>query len=92
MNMVLMQKGVCVGAMLFLRHNQNNFIMYKQAQTAGTNPELEKQGLLDDLGWPELAGRRPADTLLVSSGALATTSRRQFPKIAFDFAVIKYKF
>ena len=32
-------EGCMCGGDAVLRHNQNNFIMYKQAQTAGTNPE-----------------------------------------------------
>ena len=51
-------------------------------------PELEKQGLLSELEWPEIAGRRPADTLLVSGAALAVTSRRRFPRVALDFAAV----
>ena len=71
-----------------LQHNQLRNTVHLEAAKGRTYPELEKRGLLRDLGWPDLAGRRPADTLLISPGALRTTSRRRFPRIALDFAVV----
>ena len=71
-----------------VRHNEIRNTTHREAAKANMRPELEKQGLLCDLGWPELAGRRPADTLLVGGASLAVTSRRRFPRVALDFAVV----
>ena len=62
--------------------------MHFEADKARMSPELERQGLLRDLGCPDMVGRRPADTLLVAPTGLHTTSRRRFPKMALDFAVV----
>jgi hypothetical protein len=50
-------------------------------------PELERQGLLNGLGWPDRAGRRPADTLLCSSAGLLRGASRH-SKVALDFAYV----
>ena len=57
-------EGCMCGVDAVLRHNQNNFIMYKQAKTAGTNLELEKSKLLSNGQSGQLGRKRPADTLL----------------------------
>ena len=49
---------------------------------------MEKQGLLGDLGCPELAGRRPADTLLCNTVGVRTASRRQWPRVALDIGFV----
>ena len=71
-----------------VRHNEIRNSTHREAAKANMRPELEKQGLLSELGWPELAVRRPADTLLVSGAALAVTSSRRFPRVASDFAAV----
>ena len=81
--------GACMaGGDVVLRHNELRNTVHAEASKAGMHPELESQGLLANLGWVDMVGRRPADTLLVSPTGLAVTSRRRFPKVALDFAVV----
>ena len=80
--------GCMAGGDAVVRHNEVRNTVHYEAAKACMNPELEKNGLLSELGWPEMVGRRPADTLLVAPRGLHTTSRRRFPKVALDFAVV----
>ncbi len=50
------------GGDVTLRHNEARDTIHGQARMASTRPELERQGLLRDLGEPGVNGRRPADT------------------------------
>lgn len=50
-----------------LEHNEIRNEVHRVAKVAGAQPELEAGGLLGGLGWPGVAGRRPADTLLVAA-------------------------
>ncbi len=70
-----------------LEHNEIRNEVHRVAKVAGAQPELEAGGLLGGLGWPGVAGRRPADTLLVAARGVRGTSRRAFARVAFDFAV-----
>jgi len=71
-----------------VQHNEVRNTVHREAAKANMRPELEKAGLLNDLGWPGAAGRRPADTLLVNGACVAVTSRRRYMKVALDFAVV----
>ena len=71
-----------------MQHNELCNTVHREASKANFRPELERSGLLANLGWPGVAGRRPADTLLVGGAALSVTSRRRLPKVALDFAVV----
>lgn len=71
-----------------LRHNEGRDTIHKQAQLAMLRPELEQQGLLRGLGQPELAGRRPADTLLCNVGALSLPGGAQHRKVALDIGFV----
>ena len=62
--------------------------MYKQAQTAGTNPELEKSKLLSQGDCGKLGRRRPADTLLNMGAGVVTGKKRNRMKIALDVGVV----
>ena len=73
---------------MVVRHNEVRNTVLCEADKVCMSLELEKQGLLADLGWPDMVGRRPADTLLVASRGLHTTSRRRFARVALDFAVV----
>ena len=70
------------------RHNELRNEVHAHAKMAGTRPELEKQGLLSELGWPERAGRRPADTLLCSTAGLTLRNAGSNSKVALDFAYV----
>ena len=71
-----------------VQHNELRNTVHRESAKTNLRPELEKSGLLTGLGWPGTAGRRPADTLLVGGATVASTSRRRFPRIALDFAVV----
>ena len=69
-------------------HNEDRNVVHDHARRAGSRPELEKQGLLTNLGWPEKAGRRPADTLLVNVTGLQLRNASNLFKVALDFAYV----
>jgi hypothetical protein len=71
------------------RHNESRDTLHKQAKAGGTRPELEKTKLLAGLNRNNnLGGRRPADTLLHSTGGIHTARGRQMGKIALDVGFV----
>ena len=69
-------------------HNEARNAIHGQAGSAGTRPELEKSCLLADLGWPNLGGRGPADTLLCSTAGINTGKKRTWPRVALDVGIV----
>ena len=69
-------------------HNETRNTVYRQGQGAGARPELEKSGLLSGLGWPGVAGHRPADTLLCSTAGVRTGKRRTRLRVALDIGIV----
>jgi hypothetical protein len=82
-------EGCMGGGDAVARHNENRDTLHKQAKARGTRPELEKTKLLAGLNRNvNLGGRRPADTLLHSTGGIHTARGRQMGKIALDVGIV----
>ena len=57
--------------------------IYRYAELAGARLNLEPIGLLSSD--PQL---RPADVLIMTTPSIVASSWRQFPRLAFDFAIV----
>ena len=66
-----------------LMHNTLRNTVYRYAELAGTRPNLEPIGLL-----PSDPHFRPADVLIMTTPSIVASSWRQFPRLAFDFAIV----
>jgi len=72
-----------------LRHNENRDTIHAQCKAAGARPELEKARVLAGLVQErDLAGRRPADTLLRCRGGVKTKRGRKLPQVALDIGFV----
>ena len=81
-------EGCMGGGDKVVTHNECRNTIHRQSVVAGARPELEKGGLLSGLGWHDVEGKRPADTLLCSTAGVLTGSGRNRPRIALDVGVV----
>jgi len=82
-------EGCMSGGDANLRHNENRDTIHAQCKLAGCRPELEKAKVLAGvLKERDLAGRRPADTLLRCRGGVKTKRGKRLPQVALDIGFV----
>ena len=82
-------EGCMCGGDVTRRHNGVNYLVYKQCQSAGIRPELEKSKLLSGAkSQRDLGRRRPADTLINAGADVKTGKKRNMLQVALDVGVV----